>query len=239
MELEYHRGVRVTKFRHEMDALEAAIMEFEQRAKDYFDNQKKSGTEEERQKQKAEALAFLEKERQKIKTVVSLKAQLDVYREQGLKATRGSDEARMAAVDALAEETHHPTDKLEEYMRAEGVPKPTPLHTAHHIVPGKGKLREVTENTRVHLHTYGIRINDPANGVYLLHKDECTPHWSMPKSCGHLRYHTHDYERWIATRLQRFHNIDVIKTQLQVIGRLLQENEPKTAISKIKKGLNT
>lgn len=89
--------------------------------------------------------------------------------------------------------------------------------------------------TRLHIHRNGIRINDPANGVYLLHKDEYTPHWSMPKSRGHLKYHTKQYEQFLNSRIAGLRGMDVIKTHLQVIGRLLQENEPKTAIANIRK----
>ena len=120
-------------------------------------------------------------------------------------------------------------------MRAEGMPKPSSQHTAHHIEPGKGKLEMLIARTRLHLHLYGIRINDPANGIYLIQKDEDTPHWSMPNSRGHLKYHTHTYEQWIAQKLKPLKNIDVLKTQLQIIGRILQDNEPKNVISVVKK----
>lgn len=119
-------------------------------------------------------------------------------------------------------------------MRAEGQIKPSHKHTAHHIVPGKGKLEMVTAQTRIHLHLHGIRINDPANGVYLIHNDADTPHWSMPNSRGHRKYHTHEYERWVSQKVRTQTNIDYIKTQLQLIGRILQDNEPKNAIPAIK-----
>ena len=56
----------------------------------------------------------------------------------------------------------------------------------------------------------------------------------MPNSKGHLKYHTHEYEQWMAQRVQRLNNMDMIKTQLQVIGRILQDNESKTAVKTIK-----
>jgi hypothetical protein len=87
---------------------------------------------------------------------------------------------------------------------------------------------------RIHMHVNGIRINDPANGVYLLTKDKYTPHWSMPNSRGHLKYHTSEYEKWVSNKVRGVKGMDYIKTQLQVIGRLLQQNEPKTAIAMMK-----
>ena len=49
----------------------------------------------------------------------------------------------------------------------------------------------------------------------------------MPNSRGHLTYHTIAYEGWVLNRIQGRRNIDMIKTELQVIGKLLQDNEPK------------
>lgn len=185
-----------------------------------------------------QACQHLQQERRTIEALMSVQDQLDKYREGGEKATTGTLKERVDVLAMMQNEKHHPTDTLEKYMRVEGVPKPSPLHTAHHIVPGKGKLPVVTGRTRMHLHTNGIRINDPANGVYLVRRDRETPHWSMPSSRGHLKYHTHDYERWVAQRIQHFHNMDVIKTQLQVIGKILQENEPKAALDAIKDGIS-
>lgn len=237
MKIEYHNGVRVTKHAHEMTPLEAAIQGYEQMAKEHFSKPDNiTLNERERQEECAKALKCLDAERAKINTLIDIQSQLEVYREAGIGATQGSLGERADALSMMESEKHHPTEVLEKYMRAEGVPKPSPLHTAHHIVPGKGKLKAVTARTRLHLHAHGIRINDPANGVYLVHKDRDTPHWSMPNSRGHLKYHTHEYEDWISKRLQRFNHIDVIKTQLQVIGRILQENEPKEAILAIQRG---
>ena len=235
MKLEYHNGVRITKFRHEITWLEAAIQNYENTAKEYYaKTQDQTMTEQQRQEECRKALEYLEQERARINTLTEIQAQLEAYREQGLKVTKGSLSERADAISTMSNEKHHPAEVLEKYMRAEGIPKPSPEHTAHHIVPGKGKLKVVTTNTRMHLHRHGIRINDPANGVFLVHKDTDTPHWSMPNSRGHLKYHTHEYEQWLAQRVQRLSNMDMIKTQLQVIGRILQENEPKTAIQSIK-----
>lgn len=237
MKLEYLHGQRMTKLVHEMTPLEMAIYSYEEAAQKTIDRYSKlakehfasdkTRTDKEREAELKECLQFLELERMKLEKISDVQGQLDVYRAKALKATQGSTTERNTAIRRLELEEHHPTSDLEAYMRAEGVPKPSSKHTAHHIVPGKGKDQVVNGRTRLHLHRYGIGINDPANGVYLLNKDEFTPHWSMPFSRGHKKYHTKQYEVWVLNRVRVLKNIDAIKTQLQIIGRILQQNEPK------------
>ena len=232
MKIEYKHGVRITQMYHELDPLEAAIRRYEEKAEKHFDALKAKGKlTKQQQEAKDEALAFLNKERRTLDAIASVQGQLAEYRERGLDATRGEDKDQVKAVQRMANEKHHPTSVLEEYMRAEYVPKPSPDHTAHHIVPGKGRLLQVNARTRAHLHAFGIRINDPANGVYLLTKDSSSPHWSMPESRGHLKYHTNEYERWVSGKVMRQLDIDRIKSQLQEIGRFLQENEPHDIVA--------
>lgn len=238
MILEYQNGVRVTKLVHEMSPLEAAIQRDENMAKQHFsDNNKKSNlTKADREIEQRESLAFLAHERRQLETISEVQALLAAYREKGLAAKTGTDKERDRALNIMEDEKRHPTELLEKLMRAEGVPKPSSKHTAHHILPGSGRWRKVlVARARSHMHTHGIRINEPANGVYLLHKDENTPHWSMPQSKGHLKYHTAEYEMWVSQKIRQLQHMDVIKTQLQVIGRLLQHNEPKVAIENMKK----
>lgn len=236
MKLEYLNGVRITKLPHEMSPLESAISRYEELAKKHYDKASAASDlpEDKRQAALNASLQHLERERALLSTIFDVQAELDVYREQGLGATKGTEKERTAALNMMRAEAHHPTELLERYMRAEGTPKPSPQHTAHHIVPGKGKLPRVTSRTRFHLHIHGIRINDPANGVYLVAKDKDTPHWSMPKSTGHLTYHTIQYEQWVNQAVVHLSNIDFIKTKLQIVGRLLQNNESKQAIPKLK-----
>ncbi len=92
----------------------------------------------------------------------------------------------------------------------------------------------MVRNTRIHIHSHGIIINDPANGVYLVHKDDYTPHHLMPSSRWHLKNHTREYEKLVAARIGTLPNQDVIKTQLQAIGRLLQQHEPKPVFTKMR-----
>jgi hypothetical protein len=237
MKLEYLHGERITKLIHEMTPLEMAIHSYEEAAQKTLDryeklakanaNEKSTKTESERKAELAECLRFLELERLKLEKIADVQGQLAAYRASALGATRGTSKERDTVLRRLSAEKHHPTGDLEAFMRAEGIPKPSSKHTAHHIVPGRGKDPVINGRTRLHLHRFGIGINDPANGVYLVHDDEFTPHWSMPLSRGHRKYHTKLYETWISNRIRALKDIDFIKTQLQIIGRILQQNEPK------------
>jgi len=238
MKLEYRNGVRITKLVTEMSPLEAAINRYEDMARKHFsdDNKHINLTKEEREIERKKSLAYLEHEKRHLSVISEVQALLEAYREGGLTVKNGTDDRqRERALNMLEDEKHHPTDLLEKFMRAESVPKPSSQHTAHHILPGSGRWRKVlVARARSHIHEHGIRINDPANGVYLLTKDKYTPNWTMPKSRGHLRYHTAEYEVWVSQKIRQLHDIDFIKTQLQVIGRLLQHNEPKAAFAKMK-----
>lgn len=237
MKLEYLHGQRMTKLIHEMSPLEMAIHSYEEAAHKTLDRYEKlakahfsdngTRTAKEREVELQDCLRFLELERLKLEKISDVQGQLAMYRASASKATQGSTTERNVAIRRLELEEHHPTEDLEAYMRAEGVPKPSSKHTAHHIVPGKGKDQVINGRSRLHLHRHGIGINDPANGVYLLNKDEFTPHWSMPLSRGHKKYHTKQYEVWVLNRIRVLKNVDAIKTQLQIIGRILQQNEPK------------
>lgn len=228
-EFEYRNGVRLFQLEHEKSQFERMLDRYTAKAKHHFNvKMSKTLTQDERDVKLREALKELEHERRHLETMAIIQAELDTYREAGLRVKSGTAIDRKSALNMMAAEKHHGTETLEKYMRAEGVPKPSSKHTAHHIVPGSGKLKVLMNQIRVHLHLNGIRINDPANGVYLLHRDEYTPHWSMPASRGHLKYHTHDYERWVASRIRPLKNIDAIKTNLQIIGRMLQSHEPKS-----------
>lgn len=219
-----------------MDALEAAIYNYDEIARRTLDRyeklakvdaKKSTNTEIEREAELKECLRFLKLERLKLEAIVDVQSRLAMYRDSALAATRGTANERDTPIRRLSSEKHHPTGDIEAFMIAKGVPKPSAYHTAHHIIPGKGKDQLINGRTRLHLHRYGVGINDPANGVYLVSSDEFAPHWSMPLSRGHKKYHTKLYETWVANRIRGLKNIDHIKSQLQLIGRTLQQNEPK------------
>ena len=138
MELEYWSGVRITNMYHELSPLEAANDWYEKMAKKHFQVINKKGALDDKQrKERKEALAFLAAERLKLDTKASVQGQLAEYRARGLDATKGSGTECLKAARLLWGEEHYPTGALEKYMHAEGQIKPSRLHTAHHIVPGK------------------------------------------------------------------------------------------------------
>lgn len=212
------------------DVLETAISNYEQLAKQHYDNEANTPnlTQAERQAELKESLAHLENERAKLATIMDVQLKLEKYREEGAKVTDPELDTidRDRLVDLMESEAHHPTALLEKQMFAAGVAKPSPKHSAHHIVSGRGRLPEFTLVARSHIHQFGIRINDPLNGVYLVSIDKNTPHWSMPDSRGHQKYHTHFYEEWVHDRITRCFSVVKVKETLQVIGRILQNNPP-------------
>lgn len=231
MRIEYDHGQRLTQNTHEMTFLEAEISRYEQLAKQHYspDSITQTLTEAQREEQLCKSLDHLACERRKLETIIDVQTKLDKYRSEGLKVVDSSitTDERDNLIQAMTTEAHHPTATLEKHMLADGKPKPSPKHTAHHIVPGKGKLPDVTYRARIHIHGFGIRINDPINGVYLVSKDSDTPHWSMPNSRGHKKYHTHHYEQWVSRRITRTTGHAQVKTNLQVIARILQNNPPE------------
>lgn len=229
MKIEYNHGARVTQQTHEMTFLESETCRYEALAKEHYALESKSCSlvKDEREARLKRSLDHLECQRRKIDTIIDVQTKLDEYRKQGDVAINGTPKDQTAGINVMMSERHHPTAALETYMLGTGVVKPSPEHTAHHIVPGKGKLPRVTYIARLHLHRHGIRINDPANGVYLVSKDKDTPHWSMPNSGGHKKYHTHGYERWVTNKIRPIKGAARIKTELQVIGRMLQNNPPE------------
>ncbi|TQV87366.1 AHH domain-containing protein [Aliikangiella coralliicola] len=215
---EFVNGVRVKQHYAEMTPLDRAIDAYTKQAERYFDarNRLENAPEDVREKRKKEfesIKAGLEAQRMNAFTMADLQSQLDQYR----------DNVRKADINTLENEKHHPTEMLERFMRAAGVPKPDDNCTAHHIVPGKGRLR-VNYFTRVHLHINYIGINDPDNGVYLPEKKRYTPHWHMPDSLGHKEYHTEGYERFINRRLVLMRTESTIRMELNLIGKMLQDN---------------
>ncbi len=201
MPIEYVNGKRASKLLHELSPLEAAIERYCEKAKAYFQQEQyidKNLTQLEREKKLAAALHHLEHERRLAEVIVNVQAQLEAYRAFG-RAQKGS-----VGRATLKAETYHPAGTLGSFLQADGRPKPSCQHVAHHIVPGKGKTK-VSGLARLHLYRYGVRINDPDNGVWLVRNKVDTPHWSMPEAKSHLSIHTHNYETWIynAVRITR------------------------------------
>ena len=181
---------------------------------------------EERIKKLESAHKWLENERRLLEVKTDVLSQLQLYQENGRDATKGNRAEIGVKQAALKAEKHHQSRgavELEKYMRAVPVPKPSGEHTAHHIVPGKGKTLDANK-ARIRMHLFGIRINDPSNGVWLPRYAKHTPHWSMPESKGHLEYHTEGYESWVLKKVRGKSGEFAIRNELKLIGQMLQEN---------------
>lgn len=231
--MEYKHGARQTPLYHELSPLEAAIEEYSLKAKAYYRNLGTTAntTDPElrkaREKELKEALKHLAHERRLAEVKVDVQTELERYRQQGKSLLIGTRKEIAAGHAALAKDKYHPTAQLERFLRADGRPKPSSLHTAHHIVPGKGKTR-AANRARLHIHRFAIRINDPDNGTWLVRHKKDVPHWSMPKSLSHLQYHTYNYETWIYESLRVWQSETSVRHRLKLLGRMLQEgNQPK------------
>lgn len=180
-----------------------------------------------RKKRKAEldkTKMLLNSQRMSTESMASVQAKLDNYQLQGRLATVGKRSEVARKQNELALEKHHPTKLLEKFMIASVNPKPSPYHSAHHIVPGKGKTVHANL-ARVRLHRYGVRINDPDNGVWLPTYKKYTPNWAMPSAKSHLEYHTLKYESWVKDRLQAQINEPSLRRELRFIAKLLKNNQ--------------
>ena len=166
----------------------------------------------------------LKRQRRHLTVLSSIQAKLDEYREEGREALVGTREERKMTRKNLEAEPHHPTKVLARFMAAEGKPKPSPNHSAHHIVPGKGRIN-ATYLARVHMHISGIRINDPDNGVWLPTSKKHTPHWSMPSALAHKQYHTKVYESTVSNRIRSKSTEQAIRRELNFIEKQIIENQ--------------
>lgn len=175
------------------------------------------------EKELKKAREHLDNQRVCAETMASIQAKLDDYRDKGRLVNTGTREQRKNVLSMMRTEKHHPAYRLAQHLIADGKAKPSPNHSAHHIVPGKGKVQE-TYRARTHMHIHSIRINDPDNGVWLPTYKKHTPHWSMPAAMGHLEYHTHKYEYKVAQRIRLKTTEAHIRTELNIIGKQMQLN---------------
>ncbi|XQW86705.1 AHH domain-containing protein [Thalassotalea piscium] len=173
--------------------LELAIFNYELKAKEYHNQRIKKNNSKDVQDKMKRDFEHLQREKERITGHVKIQESLRVYRKNNADAD----------LVELAEEKHHPTDKLARYLTAIGEPKPTTMHEAHHIICGKGKFRQaMLLEARFNLHICGIGINDPLNGAWLINfvknKDQ---DWATPKAPSHRKIHRYNYETWIGNTL--------------------------------------
>lgn len=219
--MNYIHGKRTTPLHHEMDAYERVIAGFEKKAKNFHKNKqiaaKQEGSETLAQRRLRLADKKLEFEHLKLEAAsAKIMAQVQIRIQQYRAASLSLGE--------MQSEKHHPTGEFESLLRLDGRPKPSPKHTAHHIVPGKG-FTEMAASARIELHLHNIRINDPDNGVWMLRRKKNKGHWSMPNANAHKEIHTHNYERWVYQRILAAQDEFEARGILKNIGSLLHEGK--------------
>jgi S-adenosylmethionine/arginine decarboxylase-like enzyme len=224
MKIDYVNGQRVTPLPHELSPLDAAIERYAEQAREYYKNEKsldKSLTRQQRDEKLKTALHHLELERMRTEAIIEVQTQLAEYQAFGRESRGASGRALLSA------EAHHPTKILAKYMRASGKPMPSSKHTPHHIVLGKGKTN-AAGLARLHIHRYGIRINDPDNAAWLVKDKKDVPHWSMPNAKSHLTIHTHNYETWVLQSIRVGRSEAALRQKLNLLGKMLQHgDQPK------------
>ncbi|WP_074903808.1 AHH domain-containing protein [Microbulbifer thermotolerans] len=171
----------------------------------------------------------LRNERRKIAVFAQIQSGLENYQAWGRK------QAEEDPLELLNEK-HHPTKVLAQNMIADGRPKPSNRHSPHHIVQGKGRHPRTTD-TRLNLHLYGIRINDPDNGVWLPRTKFDKGHWSMPDAPAHSEIHTFNYETWINFLIGPIEGELAIRSALIRIRSLLRDGRQPSKITE-KKDVN-
>lgn len=243
--MEYDHGHRVTQHIHEMTPLERAITEFEERAKSAHNLKIAPKTETEEQRLNREqslckAMNHLKAERALALAKVQVQTQLDEYRAALKPAEGASRQEKNIGREAMTLEKHHPTDTLAKFMRADGRPKPAPNFTPHHIVQGKGRT-DFAYRSRVILHSFDIRINDPDNGAWMPSHKKDKGHWAMPNAMAHSEIHTHNYEEWVFREIRYISNAENFNTALIKIRLLLRDGRQPESVSQppMKNGLNS
>lgn len=172
-------------------ALELAVHRYEVKAIKLY-NRRLNESDPEALKASQDDLKHLKTLRRSLSAQVSLQKKLIEYR----------DRSAATAPDDLMKEPHHPTRVLARNLISIGDIKPTPQHDPHHIIMGAGQFRQMEMMmARLNLHTFGLGINDPLNGVWLPRNVKDKGHWSYPNAEAHKKVHRYNYETWIVTNL--------------------------------------
>ncbi len=200
----------------EANALEMAVYQYQTKAHEFHSDRHKAAPLNETQKQRGKRISeweeissYLERERMRVSTLANIEQQLEVYRKKAWGKTRME----------LMKEKYHPTNDLTKNLTANGEPKPTMRHSPHHIIPGTGRwMQNILCNVRLKLHSCGIGINDPFNGVWLIRKRDDHGHGTTPDSAAHPDTYGYNYEHWIVTQLQFLSVTPSKKNEYQTIA---------------------
>ena len=216
--------------------LEMIIYQYELKACEFHNDRNCRAPANETAKQKAARIAKRDKDWQHLR-LERRKIAAHIMYQENLTAYRKSSESK--SVRELATENHHPTKMLARNLLAVGEPKPTPIHEAHHIIPGSGKHRkELIIRSRLNLHAFGIGINDPLNGIWLRNFAKNTADdWATPESPAHRPIHTYNYETWIASKFSNDNLPErVFVSRLQTVKRELRTGKHPANILQRKTG---
>ncbi|SBS25392.1 hypothetical protein MSP8886_00266 [Marinomonas spartinae] len=192
--------------------LEMAIYNYELKAKAHHDQRlKETSSDKEQQAKMQRDFDHLQKEKQRLLSIAIARESLEGYRTYTEKAN----------IEQLEYEEHHPTEKLARLLTSQGEFKPTINHEAHHIVPGKGRYQQA----RLTLYMWGIGINDPMNGVWLLNYKKNKPDdWATAKSVPHRNLHRYNYETWIGERFAIASSRKAVEARLRQVKDKIKNN---------------
>lgn len=191
--------------------LELLVYEFEKRCAEYHSKERAQKVKLLSSKDQAR---FIENQSLEWNHLQNLKAALiayDIVTPSQQELAKYREEVKNKSVFERAKESHHPPKLLAKNLAANGELQPSPRYAPHHIIMGKGQYRQAMMSAaRLNLHLHGLGINDPDNGVWLVHKrtdsdlwkvDDSTNdkprHWAEPDAPVHLPIHTFNYETWI------------------------------------------
>ena len=125
----------------------------------------------------------------------------------------------------------HNSKLLGKHLFATGSSKPAKEFEAHAIISGGS---EYARSARIILARYGIRIDDPVNGVWLPNFKKNVPHNKMPNAPAHRTIHTPQYYvNLLAVLVVAGSKEEVPKTLSKVRKRLTEWRFPYQKHSRI------
>lgn len=138
--------------------------------------------------------------------------------QEGIERYRSSASS-MTSQSLRAEE--HNSARLARHLEEKLGPRPSRCH-AHAIVAGRHSL---SAELRVVLAKLKIRIDDPDNGCWLPENTAATPLPKFPSAPPHSRIHRYNYYYWINGRLSPLRREGLMRTNLQLVARMLQTGD--------------
>lgn len=142
-----------------------------------------------------------------MKAMTKVQVQLDTYQV----------ESALFSTDELLEHTGD-SHVLGEFMRVSGKAKPNYRWDAHHIVSSGHTEAAALRGIMALLK---LRINDPANGVWLPRRTQDTGQKPYERAVPHSRIHRQNYYDWLNEKLLHIRTLDQFTETLSIIEDLL------------------